>query len=123
MGRGDEMAIFKDGVNAIEYNNLRKLSKTDWDVVFKEYNIWAKSGYLYFFPAWFYYGLAIFAFIGYFFFTGTIHKVGLGCLILVGVQITYRTGHKEGYWSGYNDGFEKGIDKVLGISEDDHKFI
>lgn len=112
------------GFNAREVKELKKIRAEQWAKIRSEYNSWAKV--MKPFPVfWTICGLG--SGIAYFYLGGTMKTTALAIFVsltaFVFAKMVEREGHREGYFDGYEAGCEDGVNRALGVTEDDLQFI
>ena len=111
----------KVGVNAKTISELHRLSAEDWVKVRSEYGDWYKK--MCTFRAVTLYIIAIVgAAVWIYSRAGVwwwIAVAGLLVALYSAAAIVRRGGHQEGYIDGYDAGFERGVNRVLGLSDEE----
>jgi len=107
------------GMNAQEYHKFCKMTVEDWTRVRKQYDAWIRSTRVVS-PIWFWIWLAAGVAATYFF-QRWLKLIGTVILVLTFYQVVRRGDHREGYMDGYEAGRQEGIDKALGITDENAK--
>lgn len=105
------------GLNARQVTEAQKVGVDGWQKVRNDYSVWVK--HLRLFNNWV---VAIFGFVGVglgIYLTGWLKAIGIIIAFYCFAELYKRKGHKEGYFDGYDAGMHDGVNKMLGIDDDE----
>ncbi len=115
---GKSITWGKSNLNALEVEELTKLTAEDYTRIRKEYADWQK--HLNVVGNYVLSGAVLACVVAYFFvpygwLRGAAIVVGISCFYI----LNKREGHAEGYICGYEAGYEQGIYETLGIKKEE----
>jgi len=105
------------GMNAKEISNFKKTSADEWKKIRDDYDKWIKQ-----IRAWgskTLIAVLVLSGVAFFYFSDWIKTASLVVVLYCIMEIAKREGHREGYIDGFDAGKEEGINKTLGINDEE----